>query len=335
MKLSDLQYSYPEDLIALEPARPTRVMWVDSADQPVEISVAELLNKIPAGDVLVLNDTKVLKRRVFTADGLEILFLDQKIESTKHNTWSVLFPSKKFKVGDEIILPNQAKMILLEKGLPQKVKVVPELTEADFEKFGELPLPPYIQKAREGRHTVDDDDHWYQTAWADKAGSFAAPTASLHFSESDIESLEKKGVHVLKITLHVGLGTFLPVKAEDLDNHQMHGEVYQVDQAVWDKILSVQKENRGIWALGTTVTRTLETIARTGELSGESKLLLQVGSEFKIVNRLLTNFHQPESTLLALVAAFVGLGKTKACYQWAIARKFKLFSYGHLSVWVR
>lgn len=335
MKLSDLQYTYPEELVALEPARPTRVMWVGQNDAPTEISVNDLLNKIPAGDVLVLNDTKVLKRRVFTEDGLEILFLDQKTESTQHNTWNVLFPSKRFKVGDEIVLPNKSKMILLEKGLPQKVRVVPELTEADFELFGELPLPPYIQKARESRHNVESDERWYQTVWADKAGSFAAPTASLHFSDSDISLLEKKGVHVLKITLHVGLGTFLPVKTEDLDHHEMHGEVYQVDKAVWDKILTAQKENRGIWALGTTVTRTLETVARTQELSGESKLLLQVGSEFKVVNRLLTNFHQPESTLLALVAAFVGLEKTKACYQWAIEKKFKLFSYGHLSAWVK
>lgn len=335
MKLSDLQYSYPEELIALEPARPTRVMWVNSNDQPVEISVSDLLNKIPSGDVLVINDTKVLKRRVFTADGLEILFLDQKVDQAKHNTWSVLFPSKKFKVGDEIILPNGSKMILLEKGLPQKVKVIPELTENDFEKFGELPLPPYIQKAREARHNIEADDQWYQTAWAEKAGSFAAPTASLHFSESDIEFLEKKGVQVLKITLHVGLGTFLPVKTDDLDDHQMHGEVYQVDQSVWDKVLDAKKSGCGIWALGTTVTRTLETIVRTAELSGESKLLLQVGSEFKIVNRLLTNFHQPESTLLALVAAFSGLDHVKACYQWAIERKYKLFSYGHLSVWLK
>jgi S-adenosylmethionine:tRNA ribosyltransferase-isomerase len=309
MKLTDLQYSYPEELIALEPARPTRVMWVDSHEQPIEISVSDLIDRIPAGDLLVLNDTKVLKRRVFTDDGLEILFLDKKIDSTQHNTWSVLFPSKKFRVGDEIILPNQAKMILLEKGLPQKVKVVPEITESDFESFGELPLPPYIQKARDDRHTVDADDRWYQTAWAEKAGSFAAPTASLHFSESDIAALIQKGVQVLKITLHVGLGTFLPVKTDNLDSHQMHGEVYQVDQVVWDQISAAKKDGLGIWALGTTVTRTLETIARTGELSGESKLLLQVGSEFKIVSRLLTNFHQPESTLLALVAGFVGLDR--------------------------
>lgn len=310
-------------------------MWVEGSQPPQELSISEILNKIPAGDVLVINDTKVLKRRVFAEEGLEILFLDKKASGAQHNTWEVLFPSKRFQVGDEIVLPNQAKMILLEKGLPQKVRVIPDLTEEDFNRFGELPLPPYIQKARNERHNMKADERWYQTAWAQQAGSFAAPTASLHFSEEDMRSLEKRGVHVLKITLHVGLGTFLPVKVDDLDHHTMHGEVYQVDEDVWKKIITAKQEQRKIWALGTTVTRTLETIVRTQELSGESKLLLQSGSEFKIVDRLLTNFHQPESTLLALVAGFVGLDRVKKSYQWAIDKKFKLFSYGDLSVWIR
>lgn len=328
MKLADLDYSFPENLIALEPSRPTRVMWVDRND-PIEINIPQLIEKIPSGDVLVINDTKVLKRRIFTKDGLEILFLDH-----DHNgCWSVLFPAKKFQVGEKIQMPNGSVLTLLEKGLPQKVKVHPDFVENDFERYGELPLPPYIQKARQERHNILKDKDWYQTAWASNPGSFAAPTASLHFSEADLQILKNKGVDVVKITLHVGLGTFLPVKTEDLNDHQMHGEIYQVSSQVWQKIIQTQKNNKGIWALGTTVTRTLETIARTGELTGESRLLLQEGSEFKIVNRLLTNFHQPQSTLLALVAGFVGLEKTKHCYRWAIKREFRLFSYGDLSVW--
>lgn len=335
MKLSDLTYNFPEDLIALEPSRPTRVMWVDSEKQPVEITIDQLLQKIPTGDVLVINDTKVLKRRIFADGELEILFLDHEINSNVNKIWNVLFPSKKFNIGDQIRLPNGSKLTLLEKGLPQKVRVEPDLSEEDFNKYGELPLPPYIQKARHERHNVKDDEKWYQTAWAENAGSYAAPTASLHFTDHDIQKLIDRGVHVLKITLHVGLGTFLPVKTDDLDNHQMHGEVYQVSPEVWKKIKEVKNNNKGIWALGTTVTRTLETVARTEKLTGESKLLLQAGSEFKIVNRLLTNFHQPESTLLALVAGFTSLEKTKASYHWAIEKKFKLFSYGDLSVWIK
>lgn len=338
MKLADLKYDYPEELIALEPSRPTRVMWVDQSGVPSEITLPELISKIPAGDVVVVNDTKVLKRRVFAknsddqaAADIEILFLDQ----MPNGYWKVLFPSKKVAVGDSIVLPNGSKMTLCEKGLPQIVSVFPALSEADFEKMAELPLPPYIQKARGDRHAVDGDERWYQTAWAEKGGSFAAPTASLHFSENDLQQLTQKGVHVLRLTLHVGLGTFLPVKVSDLDEHQMHGEFYEVQPVVWSKILEAKKNNKGIWALGTTVTRTLETLARTNELTGESKILLQVGSEFKIVNRLMTNFHQPESTLLALVSGFSDLESVRKNYRWAIARKFKLFSYGDFSVWMK
>ncbi len=330
MKLSDLKYDYPENLIALVPSRPTRVMWVDGAGHPSELNISDVIEKIPAGDVVVVNDTKVLKRRVFAED-LEILFLDQ----LQNEQWKVLFPSKKFSVGDVVILPNGSKMTLIEKGLPQIVSVSPQITDDDFEKMAELPLPPYIQKARNERHNNIDDKNWYQTAWAKKAGSFAAPTASLHFSENDLIQLEKKGVHVLKITLHVGLGTFLPVKVDDLDQHQMHGEFYDVPENVWTEIKTAKNNHKKIWALGTTVTRTLETVARTNQLSGESKILLQVGSEFKIVDRLMTNFHQPESTLLALVAGFSNLQTVQNNYQWAIEREFKLFSYGDFSVWVK
>lgn len=342
MKLADLKFDYPEELVALEPARPTRVMWVDltlneklvdaSINSPEEISMQQLIDRIPAGDAFVINDTQVLKRRVFTKnDELEILFLDKKNETD----FFVLFPSKKIKVGEEIILPLGHKMTLLEKGLPQLVRVEPALTETDFNQMAELPLPPYIQKARATRHNVVADESWYQTAWAKKPGSFAAPTASLHFSEADLKTLSDKGVHVLKITLHVGLGTFLPVKVEDLDQHIMHAEVYSVSENVWKTLSEVRERNHKIWALGTTVTRTLETVARTGSLCGESQLLLQPGSEFKMVDRLLTNFHQPESTLLALVAGFSNLNIVKHNYSWAIQHKFKLFSYGDLSVWVK
>ena len=330
MKLSDLKYDYPEELIATSPSRPTRVMTVNPEGQPSEITIAQLIEQIPPGDVLVLNDTKVLKRRVFAGD-LEILFL----EELPNGQQKVLFPSKKYKVGDEITLPNGAKMKLIEKGLPQLVEVTPRLTESDFDKFGELPLPPYIQKAREERHNVEADESWYQTAWAVNPGSFAAPTASLHFTDSDLKKLEAKGVKVLKITLHVGLGTFLPVKTENLDDHKMHAEVYDVSAAVWSEIEKAKAAQHKVWALGTTVTRTLETVARTKELSGASEILLQEGSEFKVVDRLMTNFHQPESTLLALVSGFSNLQTVKKNYAWAIERKFKLFSYGDFSVWFK
>ena len=330
MKLSDLKYDYPEELIATEPVRPTRVMWIENS-LPSEISLEQLIERVPAGDVLVVNNTKVLKRRVFAENETEVLFLDQ-VDELK---WKVLFPSKKLKIGDEIKLPRGFKMKLVEKGRPQIVEVTPKINEKDFSEIAELPLPPYIQKARGERHNVVTDESWYQTAWAEIAGSMAAPTASLHFSKEDLEKLRSRGVKVVELTLHVGLGTFLPVSVEDLDQHEMHSEQYEMSATSWREILEAKKKQNKIWALGTTSTRVLESVARTEKLFGSTDILLQVGSEFKIVDRLLTNFHQPESTLLALVSGFSGLENVKKCYQWAIEKKFKLFSYGDLSVWIK
>ena len=336
MKLSDLKFDYPEDLIATEPARPTRVMWVEGQQpDPIEISIKDLINKIPAEDIFVINNTKVLKRRVFAENEVEILFLDQVEKKSDSSSWSVLFPSKKFNIGSIINLPNGFKAELLQKGRPQVLKVTPAITDEDFQVMAELPLPPYIQKAREARHNVQSDENWYQTAWAKKAGSMAAPTASLHFNTEDIQQLKQKGVQVVELTLHVGLGTFLPVSVEDLNDHKMHEEQYEIAKEDWQKIKEAKSQNKKIWALGTTSTRVLESVARTEKLFGSTDILLQVGSEFKIVDRLLTNFHQPESTLLALVSGFASLEKVKKSYKWAIEKKFKLFSYGDLSVWIK
>ncbi|XGC79544.1 tRNA preQ1(34) S-adenosylmethionine ribosyltransferase-isomerase QueA [Bdellovibrio bacteriovorus] len=337
MKISDLDFQFPEELIATTPARPSRVMWVNAAGEPQEITMADLISKIPAGDVLVLNNTRVLKRRVFSND-IEILFLKQ-INATD---WEVLFPSKKFKVGATLELPLGVTMTLIEKGRPQKVRLDKEVSEDYFQQVAELPLPPYIQKARDQRHTVEADESWYQTAWAKEPGSFAAPTASLHFTQSDLTNLKSRGVNIVEVTLHVGLGTFLPVTAEDLDDHDMHEEYVEITAEAWKQISEAKNQGRKIWALGTTSTRSLES-AGQGLLKGSpqegyqgfTKLLIQPGYEFRIVDRLLTNFHQPQSTLLALVAGFSTLERLKACYLWAVERKFRLFSYGDLSAWVR
>ncbi|AGH95640.1 S-adenosylmethionine:tRNA ribosyltransferase-isomerase [Pseudobdellovibrio exovorus] len=335
MKLADLQFDFPEELIATSPVRPTRVMWVEPSQVPVEITIPELLQKIPAGDVLVVNNTKVLKRRVFSEENIEILFLDRVEQKANSNLWKVLFPSKKYKIGDELKLPQGFTMKLVEKGRPQIVEVFPAISDLDFATIAELPLPPYIQKARQERHNVEADESWYQTAWASQAGSMAAPTASLHFNRQDLQSLASRGVHVIELTLHVGLGTFLPVTAEDLSQHQMHSEQYEISEDSWLKIQKAKQESSKVWALGTTTTRVLESVSRTGVLAGSTDILLQEGSEFQIVDRLLTNFHQPESTLLALVAGFSSLDRVKESYKWAIQHKFRLFSYGDLSVWLK
>lgn len=337
MKISDLQFHYPEELVATKPERPSRVLKIEKGEF-AEISLAQLIQEIPSGDILVVNNTKVLKRRVFAGD-LEILFLGKLNQPGEF--WEVLFPSKKTKLDQALELPLGVKMTLRQKGRPQIVEINQVLDESYFEKVAELPLPPYIQKARGARHTVEADESWYQTAWAKEPGSFAAPTASLHFSQQDLETLKAKGVRICELTLHVGLGTFLPVTTEDLNDHDMHAEWVEIPRETWQAIQDAKAQGRKIWSLGTTATRSLESAGQgllkeseTG-LQGFTKLLIQPGYQWTTVDRLLTNFHQPESTLLALVAGFSDLNTVKSAYEYAISKRFRLFSYGDLSVWIK
>lgn len=339
MLREELNFSYPEELVATHPQKPSRVLWFDG--EPREITLAEMLAEIPEGDLLIVNETKVLKRRVFAGEK-EILFL----KNLEGNLWQVLFPSRDYKVGAQIELPEGVSMKLVQKGRPQIVETSRALDSAYFEKHGEVPLPPYIQKARGQRHAVGNDDSWYQTFWATQPGSLAAPTASLHFTKEQFDALKARGVRILPVTLHVGLGTFLPVTSEDLKDHEMHFEEVEIPAATWSAIQKAKAEGRHVWALGTTVARSLESAA-AGKLApqpsldqkigfrGETNLFILPGFQWKIVDRLLTNFHQPESTLLALVASFARLDNVKTAYQWAIDKKFRLFSYGDLSVWIK
>ncbi len=337
MNLTDLDYPYPKSLIATEPQTQFRTL-LSSKDQVGELSQQEIFELFRPGDALVINDTRVLKRRTFTESGIEVLFLNQ----LEGNKWEVLFPARKLKLGQTLCLPGGVTMTLEKKGLPQTVSVNRPIDEAYFEEHAELALPPYIQAARDSRHNIKSDDHWYQTAWAKHKGSFAAPTASLHFSNDDLEQLKKRGVLVLPITLHVGLGTFLPIKASDLSDHIMHSEWCSIPA---NTVLELNKVTHGkhrVFALGTTVARALESWAHgylkssdSGDICGETDVFIQPGFEFKCVDVLMTNFHQPQSTLLALVAAFSGLDTVTAAYKWAIDKGFKLFSYGDFSIWRR
>lgn len=340
MKLTDLDFSYPERLVATERLAVSRIMLVEKLE-PRELSgTSALLEYFKPGDCLIVNDTRVLSRRVFTESGLEILFLHS---DSSLKTWQVLCPASKWKDGEEQKLPGGVSLKLSTRGRPQTVESSISLDEAYFEINGEMPLPPYIQKARGERHTRREDSHQYQTAWAEKNGSLAAPTASLHFKSGELDSLAARGVKVAKLTLHVGLGTFLPVTKENLDEHIMHGEFTEIPDTTW-RLIEETKANGGrVWALGTTVTRALESVAqgklekdrRGGGFFGETDLFIRPGFEYKVVDVLMTNFHQPKSTLLALVAAFSDLETVKRCYEWAIKKEFRLFSYGDLSVWIK
>ncbi len=352
MRIEELDFPYPENLVATERAPRSRVLLTREPFQFQELGggLQELTEFFESGDVLVLNDTKVLARRVFSEQGLEILFLDSKDEAE----WSVLCPSTRWKNGTLQNLPGGVTLELVARGRPQTVKASQPLTADYFEQHGDLPLPPYIQKARDERKNRAQDKTQYQTAWAEKPGSLAAPTASLHFTTEDLAHLRAKGVLIKHVTLHVGLGTFLPVTTDTLDEHIMHAELAEIPYDTWQAIIEAKARGHHIWALGTTVTRTLESAAN-GLLEkaapdvvceyvindhralffGETKLFIKPGYEFKIVDRLMTNFHQPKSTLLALVAAFAGLESVKRAYAWAIDLGFRLFSYGDLSVWYK
>lgn len=338
MKRQELSFDFPEELIATEPQHPPRVLWVGADKAPCEIAFPELLDRLKPEDLLVINETRVLPRRVWgqgPSGELEILFLQE----IAPRQWTVLFPSRGLSVGEEILLPGNRKARLIRKGRPQVLEMEEVLTDKYFSEHGEWPLPPYIQKARGDRHNRKEDESWYQTAWARVGGSLAAPTASLHFRNEDMESLRRRGVRIEKLILHVGLGTFLPVTAENLEDHEMHEEFVEVPRSTWEAVLATRERGGTVWALGTTVARALESTARgllkesPQAFCGGTRLFLHPGAEWRVVNGLLTNFHQPESTLLALVASFCDLSTVQRAYAWAIERRFRLFSYGDLTAW--
>ncbi len=347
---SDLLYDFPEQLIAQTPVYPPRVLYKPFDSSAEEISFDQIFDLFSKNDLLIINKTKVLPRRIFLKD-FDIMFLESESKSNNiskfdnseiinEQYWTVLFPAKKFKVGDVIEIPGGITITLLEKGIPQKVKTSSPLNAAYFEKYGQFALPPYIQSARGQSVPLDEDKLWYQTSWAENPGSLAAPTASLHFKSHDIEKIKSK-IEVAEVTLHVGLGTFLPVTTEILSEHKMHYEFVEIEKSTIEKIKFCQSNSGRVWALGTTSLRSVEAWARghlkeyDDKFAGETDLFLKPGDEFKVVSGLFTNFHQPGSTLISLVAAFSTLEDVKTTYQHAVNNKFRFFSYGDLSVWTR
>ena len=348
-------FDFPEDLIALEPVRPSRIMGVAVASdpRPEELTWDGLIQTFQPGDVLVLNDTRVEQRRVFALTSkeaeFEILFVDQVGDSpsvtgagsaSPGTLWQVLCPVSRLKPREVLRLPGGIEAQIVESGRVQKLRTSHPLDSVYFEKYGEVPLPPYIQKARAERHHRAMDSKWYQTDWARVNGSSAAPTASLHFSARILELLRARGVLVETVTLHVGLGTYLPVTTDNLEGHQIHREHTEVSAKAWQTVTDARARGAQVWALGTTVVRSLESVAHgrlqkmpDGSFVGETDLYILPGFEFKVVSNLLTNFHQPGSTLLGLVAAFATKECVLSSYRWAIERRFRLFSYGDLTVW--
>jgi S-adenosylmethionine:tRNA ribosyltransferase-isomerase len=322
--LSELDYDLPEALIAQTPAEPrdsSRLMVVDAARGTIEHRIfRELPNFLRPGDALVLNETKVLparlKARKPTGGGVELLFL-RDLGPEHGNAWEVLArPAKRLRPGLRL-LAGHAKVDLVENLGEGHWSVSAPDVPGLLEEHGSMPLPPYIEATPEAEAR-------YQTVYAREPGSAAAPTAGFHFTDEVLDRARRAGAGISRVTLHVGTGTFLPVRTERLEDHQMHAERYSVP----DEAARAVEEADRVVAAGTTVARTLETWAGTGEASGESRLFVYPGYRWRGVDALLTNFHLPRSTLLAMVMSFGGPDLVREAYRVAVEERYRFYSFG-------
>lgn len=331
LKLSDYDYELPEELIAQEPVEPrdsSRLMVVNRKTGEIQLCIfRDIKSFLRKGDVLVLNNTKVIPARIYgrkeTGAKIEILLL-RKIGDKDYEVLAK--PGKRIRIGTKIYFSEDIYAEILDKNSDGIFTL--SFSKSNIEKIlpeiGNMPLPPYIKKPLK-------DPNRYQTVYAEKEGSIAAPTAGLHFTKELLDSLKELGVEILYITLHVSLGTFRPVIVEDITKHKIDPEYFEVTSEVAEKINLAKAENRRVIAVGTTVTRVLEAQGRSGMLkagSGLVDLFIYPGFEFRIIDGLVTNFHLPKSTLLMLVAAFMGYDLMKKAYSKAIEEKMRFYSFG-------
>ncbi|MEM7042177.1 MAG: tRNA preQ1(34) S-adenosylmethionine ribosyltransferase-isomerase QueA [Pseudomonadota bacterium] len=335
MRVAEFDFSLPKDLIAQRPATPrdrARLLHVEP-DHLSDHHVADLPDLLSPGDLIVFNDTRVIPARLTAKRGEARvdLTLHQPIDD-KH--WRVFArPAKKCRPGDCLHIGPGLAAEVIERG-DQGETILSFSFEGDslieaLKRFGRMPLPPYIKRPDE-KDVADDRD--YQTMFARRDGAVAAPTASLHFTDTLMARLDQREVHHAFITLHVGAGTFLPVRTETTEGHQMHAERYEISTDTIDMIERTRARGGRVIAAGTTVLRTLEASARAdGSLrpeSSETRLFIKPGYRFRVVDRLITNFHLPRSTLFMLVAAFSGLDRMRTAYEHAIESRYRFFSYG-------
>ncbi len=345
MKLSDFDFHLPENLIATRPASPrsSARLLVAQGDDISDRHVFDLPDVLRPGDRLVLNDTRVIPARLSgrrhrqSAQGpvsaaIEVTLLDPQSDGS----WSALIkPLKKVKVGEEIVF-SDALSACLVRVVEGQAFLSFNLSGDDFdralEQAGAMPLPPYIAAKR----PADEQDKTdYQTVWARNSGAVAAPTASLHFDEPLLQALAVRGVSFTHVTLHVGAGTFLPVKVEDVTTHKMHAEWGKVSEQAVSEIMATKAAGGRVIPVGTTALRLIESAARSGEIrpwEGETDIFIYPGFEFQVTDALMTNFHLPKSTLLMLVSALMGQTTVHSIYDHAIAEKYRFFSYGDASL---
>lgn len=335
MQLSDFNYELPTELIAQHPLAnrtDSRLLEVKlGSGNHLELlnrQFKDILNLVKPGDLLVFNDTKVIPARLHgkkeTGGNVELLI--ERI-SGNQQAWVQIRASKVPKTGSIVQIHNASGETFPVEMIGYDGRFYEVLFPEDIfgllERFGQLPLPPYIE------HQPDSEDaKRYQTVVAKNPGAVAAPTAGLHFDEQILQQLTALGTDQATVTLHVGAGTFSPVREEDLSKHKMHSEWFSIPPATLQKIAETKKNGGRVIAIGTTSLRALESHALSGQSSGETNLFITPGFEFKTVDCLLTNFHLPKSTLLMLVSAFAGMDNIRAAYQHAINQRYRFFSYG-------
>lgn len=335
MKTDDFDFELPENLIAqtpLEKRDNSKLLILNKETGEIEHSnFHNIINELEEGDVLVLNDTKVMPARIYgtkeeTDACIELLMLKE----TDKDTWECLSkPAKRVKIGTVISFGDgrlKARCVGIgEEGIRTfKLEYKGILYEV-LDALGEMPLPPYI-------HEKLEDKDRYQTVYAKNIGSAAAPTAGLHFTEELLNRIKEKNVQIVNVTLHVGLGTFRPVSVEDVTKHHMHSELYMMSRETAEMLNQAKEENRRIIAVGTTSTRTLETIMNTygcfKECSGWTDIFIYPGYKFKAIDALITNFHLPKSTLIMLVSALAGKENILNAYNEAVKNEYRFFSFG-------
>ena len=350
MRTADFDFALPPELIAQQPAPKrdeSRLLVLDRADGRIEHrQFRDLLEFLRAGDVLVLNNSRVTPARLRGANAksggkFEMLLLE---ENAPNDWWAMLRPGKNARVGTQIILHDAggqpAKIFATVAGVNDeghrrlKFSGTPDIG-GELDSLGEIPLPPYIERSGQ----MPEDRERYQTVFANPAGSVAAPTAGLHFTDELLEKIRARGVKICFVTLHVGLGTFAPVKSETLAGHKMHEERFEIGEETVRAVNEAKKSGQRVIAVGTTSVRVLESVAarNAGKLNvynGKTNIFIFPPSQFQVVDALLTNFHLPRSTLLMLVSAFAAPGETcgremvLAAYSEAVRERYRFFSYG-------
>lgn len=334
MKVADFDYFLPEELIAQHPVEPrdaSRLLVLHRENGLIEHKIFhEIIDFFQPGDVLVINDTKVLPARIFatreTGAVIEVVLLKQ----LNYNSWEVLVrPGRKVKPGTRLIFAA-GELEAVCRGETEAGGRILEFSFAGnffaiLDRIGQMPLPPYIKEKLEDRDR-------YQTVYAREKGSAAAPTAGLHFTHELLSKIEKRGIIIATVMLHVGLGTFRPVKAENVEDHLMHDEYYEVNAENAEKINRAKRQGGRVIAVGTTSTRTLETVSsENGEVfaqQGWTRSFIYPGYTFKVVDALITNFHLPKSTLLMLVSALAGRENVLRAYEEAVRLQYRFFSFG-------